>query len=71
MVTEAYVNMDIRTTVHNTAIRNSKVKGSEISWSGNSFRVSRHSGARPLCYPYQRDAIFLGITQVGRLLMGR
>lgn len=48
---EAYVNMDIRTTVHNTAIE--AVKTRQEDYGGDIFRVSRHSGARPLCYPYQ------------------
>lgn len=48
---EAYVNMDIRTTVHNTAIET--VKTRQEDYGVDIFRVSRHSGARPLCYPYQ------------------
>ncbi len=48
---EAYVNMDIRTTVHNTAIEAVKIR--QQDYGVNIFRVSRHSGARPLCYPYQ------------------
>lgn len=48
---EAYVNMDIRTTVHNTAIE--AVKTRQEDYGVDIFRVSRHSGARPLCYPYQ------------------
>lgn len=48
---EAYVNMDIRTTVHNTAIE--AVKTRQEDYGVYIFRVSRHSGARPLCYPYQ------------------
>lgn len=48
---EAYVNMDIRTTVHNTAIESVKIR--QQDYGIKIFRVSRHSGARPLCYPYQ------------------
>ena len=48
---EAYVNMDIRTTVHNTAIEAVKLR--QEDYGVEIFRVSRHSGARPLCYPYQ------------------
>lgn len=48
---EAYVNMDIRTTVHNTAIEAVKIR--QQDYGVNIFRVSQHSGARPLCYPYQ------------------
>ena len=48
---EAYINMDIRTTVHNTAIEAVKLR--QEDYGLEIFRVSRHSGARPLCYPYQ------------------
>lgn len=48
---EAYVNMDIRTTVHNTAIEAVKLRAED--YGVEIFRVSRHAGARPLCYPYQ------------------
>lgn len=48
---EAYVNMDIRTTVHNTAIESVKLR--QEDYGVEIFQVSRHSGARPLCYPYQ------------------
>lgn len=48
---EAYVNMDVRTTVHNTAIEAVKLR--QQDYGVEIFRVSRHSGARPLCYPYQ------------------
>ena len=48
---EAYVNMDIRTTVHNTAVQ--AVKSRMDDYGVKIFRVSRHNGARPLCYPYQ------------------
>nr|DAU75731.1 MAG TPA: minor capsid protein [Caudoviricetes sp.] len=48
---EAYINMDIRTTAHNTAIEAVKLR--QQDYGVEIFRVSRHSGARPLCYPYQ------------------
>lgn len=48
---EAYVNMDIRTTVHNTAIE--AVKNRQQDYNSQVFQVSEHVGARPLCYPYQ------------------
>lgn len=48
---EAYVNMDIRTTVHNTAIEAVKIR--QEDYGVDIFQVSRHAGARPLCYPYQ------------------
>lgn len=48
---EAAVSMDIRTAVHNTAIE--AVKRRQEDYGTAIFRVSRHSGARPLCYPYQ------------------
>lgn len=48
---EAYVNMNIRTTVHNTAIQS--VKGRMADFGTSVFQVSSHAGARPGCYPYQ------------------
>lgn len=48
---EAYVNMDIRTTVHNTYIQSIKTR--QEDYGSDVFQVSAHSGARPLCYPYQ------------------
>lgn len=48
---EAYVNMDIRTTVHNVAIQS--VKNRMADYNTQVFQVSAHAGARPLCYPYQ------------------
>lgn len=48
---EAYVNMDIRTTVHNTYIQSIKARQSD--YGSDVFQVSAHAGARPLCYPYQ------------------
>lgn len=48
---EAYVNMVIRTTVHNVAIQSAKNRMQD--YGTNVFQVSAHAGARPLCYPYQ------------------
>lgn len=48
---EGYVNMDIRTTVHNTYIQS--VKSRQEDYGSDVFQVSAHAGARPLCYPYQ------------------
>lgn len=48
---EAYMNMDIRTTVHNTAIQSIRVR--QEDYGSDIFQVSSHAGARPLCYPYQ------------------
>lgn len=48
---EAYVNMDIRTTVHNVAIESTKARMQD--YNTQVFQVSSHAGARPLCYPYQ------------------
>lgn len=48
---EAYVNMDIRTTVHNAAIQSIKTRMQDFNTE--VFQVSSHAGARPGCYPYQ------------------
>lgn len=48
---EAYVNMDIRTTVHNVAIQSTKAFMQD--YNTQVFQVSSHAAARPLCYPYQ------------------
>lgn len=48
---EAYINMDIRTTVHNAAIQS--VRSRQQDYNSDIFQVSTHPGARPLCYPYQ------------------
>lgn len=48
---EAYINMDIRTTVHNAAIQS--VRNRQQDYGSEIFQVSTHPGARPLCYPYQ------------------
>ena len=48
---EAYMNMDIRTTIHNTAIQAQIERAAE--YGVQTFQISSHSGARPLCAPYQ------------------
>lgn len=48
---EAYVNMVVRTTVHNVAVQATKARMED--WGTEVFQVSSHAGARPLCYPYQ------------------
>ena len=48
---EAYVNMVVRTTVHNTAIQS--VKSRMQDYGTDVFQISSHAAARPLCYPYQ------------------
>ena len=48
---EAYVNMVIRTTVHNTAIQATQNRMQD--YGTDVFQISSHAGARPLCYPYQ------------------
>lgn len=57
---EAYVNMDIRTTVHNTYIQT--VKERQSDYGCDVFQVSSHAGARPLCYPYQGKLYSWGST---------
>lgn len=48
---EAYIGMDIRTTVHNAAIQS--IRNRQQDYNSQIFQVSSHPGARPLCYPYQ------------------
>lgn len=57
---EAYVAMDIRTTVHNTYIQTIKTRQND--YGSNVFQVSAHAGARPLCYPYQGKMYSWGDT---------
>lgn len=49
---EAYSAMVVRTASHNVAIRSIRDRQQEYG-GGDIFQVSTHSGARPLCYPYQ------------------
>lgn len=48
---EAYINMDIRTTVHNAAIQGQQARSAD--YNVTTFQISSHPGARPLCAPYQ------------------
>ena len=48
---EAYVNMVVRTTMHNTAIES--VRARMFDYGTDVFQISTHAGARPRCYPYQ------------------
>lgn len=48
---EAYIGMDVRTTVHNAAIQS--IRNRQQDYNSQIFQVSSHPGARPLCYPYQ------------------
>ena len=52
---EAYVNMDIRTTMANTG--RSAVWEAMESYGDDLYMVSYHDGARPLCYPWQGKVI--------------
>lgn len=49
---EAYAAMVVRTSSHNVYIRTIKDRQEEFG-GGDVFQVSSHSGARPLCFPYQ------------------
>lgn len=49
---DGYVAMVIRTTSHKAAIEATRIRQQEYG-GGDIFQVSSHSGARPLCYPYQ------------------
>lgn len=64
---EAYVNMDIRTTVHNTAIQATRARMSDYGTS--VFQVSSHAGARPGCYPYQ-GKFYSWDNTAGEILLG-
>jgi len=52
---EAYVAMDIRTTVANTA-RDAVLERNQ-EYGNDLYQVSTHDGARPLCYPWQGKVI--------------
>ena len=52
---EAYITMDIRTTLANTA--RSAVTEEMQRYGCDLFSVSWHDGARPLCYPWQGKVI--------------
>ena len=52
---EAYVAMDIRTTMFNTA--REAVNDLAQEYGCDLYQVSSHNGARPLCYPWQGKVI--------------
>ena len=52
---EAYVAMDIRTTVFNTG--RAAVWETNEQFGNDLYLVSYHNGARPLCYPWQNKVI--------------
>ena len=52
---EAYVTMDIRTTMANTA--RAAVWERMDDYGNDLYQVSHHDGARPLCYPWQGKVI--------------
>lgn len=62
---EAYVAMDVKTTMFNTA-RQATWERQE-QYGSDLYQVSSHNGARPLCYPWQGKVISTsgrtGITQ--------
>ena len=49
---EAYAAMVVRTTAHNAAVESIKERQKEFG-GGDVFQISSHTGARPLCAPYQ------------------
>ena len=52
---EAYVTMDVRTTMANTA--REAVFERQEQYGSDLYQVSHHDGARPLCYPWQGKVI--------------
>lgn len=52
---EAYAAMDIKTTVFNTA--RAAVWERADAYGVDTYQVSSHNGARPLCYPWQGKVI--------------
>ena len=52
---EAYVTMDVRTTLGNTA--REAVFERMDDYGDDLYQVSHHDGARPLCYPWQGKVI--------------
>lgn len=52
---EAYVAMDIRTTMFNTGRAAIAERAQE--YGADLYQVSSHNGARPLCYPWQSKVI--------------
>ena len=52
---EAYVAMDIRTTMFNTS--RAAIWERSQQYGNDLYQVSTHQGARPLCYPWQGKVI--------------
>ena len=52
---EAYVAMDIRTTLFNTG--RAAIWERQEQYGNDLYQVSSHNGARPLCYPWQGKVI--------------
>ena len=52
---EAYINMDIRTTLANTG--RAAIWERMEAYGDDLYMVSYHDGARPLCYPWQGKVI--------------
>jgi hypothetical protein len=52
---EAYVAMDIRTTMFNTS--RAAIWERADDYGCDTYQVSSHNGARPLCYPWQGKVI--------------
>lgn len=52
---EAYVTMDVRTTLANSA--RAAVWERQEQYGNDLYQVSWHDGARPLCYPWQGKVI--------------
>ena len=52
---EAYVAMDIRTTMFNTS--RAAIWERSQQYGNDLYQVSSHQGARPLCYPWQGKVI--------------
>lgn len=52
---EAYVAMDVKTTMFNTA--RAAVWERQEEYGNDLYQVSHHDGARPLCYPWQGKVI--------------
>ena len=52
---EAYVTMDVRTTMANTA--RAAVFERNEQYGNDLYQVSHHDGARPLCYPWQGKVV--------------
>lgn len=52
---EAYVTMDVRTTMANAA--RAAVWERQEQYGNDLYQVSQHDGARPLCYPWQGKVI--------------